>query len=421
LAAKAELSEVLKKVAELGIEGAAKYQTVEYQGVLQKDLARALRSYTDCKIEVWRGLKDKLLPDVPAPEPPSLGPASPSGGSANASESGGPSTRSDPAADESGTLSLVQSKFGRHGNFELLVPRREGGVAHFWRDNDAPGNPWRGPGVFGEDLGRVDAVALIQSTFSEAGNGPGNFEVVVRVGGGLVGFWHPDNGRAWLPAGAPKFAVAGNPVLIQGRFGRHGNFELVVPRRGSGLAHFWRDNDAPGRPWKGPGLFGEEVGHVDAVALIQSTFSEAGNGPGNLEVVARVGDRLVAFWHPDNGRVWRPAGAPQVSASGNPVLIQSRFGRYGNFELVVPRREGGVAHFWRDNDAPGNPWRGPGVFGEDLGRVDAVALIQSTFSEAGNGPGNFEVVARVGDRLVAFWHPDNGRRWLPAGAPPFRR
>ena len=205
--------------------------------------------------------------------------------------------------------------------------------------------------------------------------------------------------------------------LIQSRNGKNGNFELVVPRSEGGLEHFWRDNDAPGSPWKATGIFGQDLGRFDAVSLIQSTFSKAGNGPGNLEVVARIGDRLVAFWHPDNEDGWFPAAVPQVSVSGNPALIQSRNGKNGNFELVVPRSEGGLAHFWRDNDAPGSPWKAAGIFGQDLGRFDAVSLIQSTFSKAGNGPGNLEVVARIGNRSVAFWHPDNEAGWLPASTP----
>lgn len=60
--AKAELNEVIKKVVGLGIEGAAKYKGSEYQGVLQKDLTNLLQDSAKCRIEVFRELKDKLLP-----------------------------------------------------------------------------------------------------------------------------------------------------------------------------------------------------------------------------------------------------------------------------------------------------------------------------------------------------------------------
>src|SRR5262249_55955055 len=149
-------------------------------------------------------------------------------------------------------------------------------------------------------------------------------------------------------------------------------------------------------------VFGENLGKVSAVSLIQSTLSSSGSGPGDFEVITRVGDRLFAFWHPDNHDVWLPASAPQVSVSGDLALIQSRFGQAGNFELVVPLAQGGLAHFWRDNDALGTPWKGGVIFGQELGRVDSVSLIQSTFTASGHGPGNLEVIARVGNRLFGF-------------------
>jgi len=59
--AKAELNEFLKRVANLGIEGAAKYQASEWQGVLQQDLAGQLNNSRSCKLEVYKDLKDKLF------------------------------------------------------------------------------------------------------------------------------------------------------------------------------------------------------------------------------------------------------------------------------------------------------------------------------------------------------------------------
>jgi hypothetical protein len=62
--AKADLNGVISRIANLGIEGAAKYQTQDYKGLLQMDLARALKDSTDCRMQVWKDLKDKLV--VPA-------------------------------------------------------------------------------------------------------------------------------------------------------------------------------------------------------------------------------------------------------------------------------------------------------------------------------------------------------------------
>jgi hypothetical protein len=216
-----------------------------------------------------------------------------------------------------GNPALIQSRFGSRGNFELVVPLAGGGLGHFFRDNDAPGLPWSNqPVAFGSNLGSVDAVSLIQGNFTALGNGPGNLEVIARVGDRLVGFFRPDQPPlAWQPASAPTFqGVTGNPALIQSHFGSRGNFELVVPLAGGGLGHFFRDNDAPGLPWSNqPVVFGSNLGSVDAVSLIQSNFSASGSGPGNLEVIARVGNQLFAFFRPDQPPFqWQSATAPSL-------------------------------------------------------------------------------------------------------------
>jgi hypothetical protein len=199
--------------------------------------------------------------------------------------------------------------------------------------------------------------------------------------------------------------LLGNPVLVQGRFGTQGNFELVVPQASSGMAFYWRNNDDPGFPWNGPFAFGQSVGRVDAVSMIQGNFGS----PGNLELVARVGDKLAFFWR-DSGPSFNwngPFFFGSPGASGNPVLIQSRFGTKGNFELVVPRAGGGLDLYWRNNDDPAFPWHGPFAFGQSAGQVDAVSMIQGNFGS----PGNLELIARVGDRLAFFWR-DSGPEFI---------
>lgn len=70
LGAKTELNRILKKVANLGVEGAAKYQSEHYNGLLQKDLVNALKDSSNCRLEIWRDLKDKLLAKKPKSAPP---------------------------------------------------------------------------------------------------------------------------------------------------------------------------------------------------------------------------------------------------------------------------------------------------------------------------------------------------------------
>ena len=59
--AKAELRGIIKKLANLGLDGAIKYQNTEYAGLLQKDLVSALKYRTDCRLKIWNDLKDKLI------------------------------------------------------------------------------------------------------------------------------------------------------------------------------------------------------------------------------------------------------------------------------------------------------------------------------------------------------------------------
>jgi hypothetical protein len=192
----------------------------------------------------------------------------------------------------------------------------------------------------------------------------------------------------------------GNPLLIQSRFGQKGNFELVTPGANGGLIHFWRNNDAANLPWSGSTPFGGGLGQVDAVTMIQSNFGS----PGNLELICRVGSQLFFFWRDSGPQFqWNGPFALESGVAGNPVLIQSRFGQKGNFELVTPGANGGLIHFWRNNDAANLPWSGPTPFGGGLGQVDAVTMIQSNFGS----PGNLELICRVGSQLFFFWR-DSG-------------
>jgi hypothetical protein len=188
--------------------------------------------------------------------------------------------------------------------------------------------------------------------------------------------------------------------MVQSNIGTKGDFEVVFPHEKAGLVYCSRDNDTPGFPWGNSTVFAQELGLVDAVSLIQSNF---GN-PGNLEVVARVKDKLFYLSGSDFNRTWSKPVEIAEGVAGNPALIQSRYGNRGNFELVVPLADGGIAHYWRNNDDPALPWLHGDVFAKNLGKVDAVALIQSNFGQP--QPGHLEVIARVGDDLIHLWRDD---------------
>ena len=133
------------------------------------------------------------------------------------------------------------------------------------------------------------------------------------------------------------------------------------------------------------------------LSMIQSNFSNAGNGPGNLELVQNMGGTLYFFWRDDNAPfVWH-GGPPNYSVvsgiTGSPSLIQGRFGQRGHFELVVPLVTGGLVHYYRDNDtkdANGHltlQWHRTAIFGQDKGVFDEVALVHGKFGASANYPG----------------------------------
>ena len=300
---------------------------------------------------------------------------------------------------------MIQSSFGLKGNFELLVALATGGLAAFFRANDGNGVPWGGPVIFGTELGRIDALSMIQSNFG------GNLEVVARVGDRLKFFFR--DGLTWkgpFPLsvnGVEVTGVTGNPVLIQSNFGQKGNFELVVPLVNGGLGAFFRLNDEPGVPWGGPAVFG--TSRYASVTMIQSNFGV----PGTLEVLANVGTGLDFFFRPSADLTWTgPFGMDVPFVTSNPVLIQGHFGAKGNFEGVAPTVSLGVppgnpiVHFFRKNDDPDLPWGVSTEFGagfSNTDRIEALTMIQSNFGS----PGNLEVIVRVGERL-AFAFRDSG-------------
>ena len=124
----------------------------------------------------------------------------------------------------------------------------------------------------------------------------------------------------------PNFNLkfTGNPVLIQSRFGNQGNFESCSSINRWWHSRYFRDNDSPGLPWEGPVIFGQNQ-KFDALTMIQSNFGT----PGNLELVARSGDKKLFFFFRDSGPAlnWNGPfpllvnGNEVKNVSGNPVLI----------------------------------------------------------------------------------------------------
>lgn len=303
---------------------------------------------------------------------------------------------------------LVQGRFLRPGNFEMACPVEDGGLSHYSRVNSIDFVPWFGPEVFAT-IGRFDAISMIQSNFT-TGGGVGNLELAALFQSAILYYWREDvppftwHGPEPMN-GFQQQLFTGNPVLIQGRFEHRGNFELVVPLASGGIAHYSRVNDSPGVPWFGPNIFGPEF-QFDAVTLIQSNRT-VGPKIGLLEMIGRVGGNLLFYFREDASpfRWWGPLPPTSFEPrlfTGNPVMIESRFGQGANLELIVPLASGGLAHYWRDIN---RSWSGPTVFADNVGIFDEISFIQSDFS-AGAGIGNLELVARVGANLYFYWRED---------------
>jgi hypothetical protein len=58
---RAELNGLAKRLADLGISGNAQYSSSTYEGLVQQDLATALKDVRDCKLKVFNTLQEKLI------------------------------------------------------------------------------------------------------------------------------------------------------------------------------------------------------------------------------------------------------------------------------------------------------------------------------------------------------------------------
>jgi len=331
---------------------------------------------------------------------------------------------------------MVQSDYGgAENNFEAVFPSLYQGLAQVYRDNAAPGFPWIGPlppdytfecnpllqnSLHGSYFGSGEAsdVSLIQSDFVDSNSPHGHLELIVRYGDRLALYWRASeapflwSGPLFIPSTEPH---TGNPALVQADFGVIGNFELVVPHAESGLVHYVRLNDNPELPWFGPTRFAEELGLVDAVAMIQSDYINDGESNGHMELIARVGNQLYYLWRESKPpSTWTLIPTPitnnfgtELNVAGVPGFIQSQ---NRNFQVVTPLASGGMAHLCRLNNGQVQ-WDLASVFGEELGPIEAVSLLQSSFEN-----GNLEILVRTTNQpnqFINFYNSGGG--WLQGG------
>lgn len=172
-----------------------------------------------------------------------------------------------PAASPHGGF-MIQSRAGQKGNFEVVIPWPDRGLAHFWRDNDRRDFPWNGPILFGGPSRYLGASVTEGGAMSFGKRGSKNLEVAaVREDGVLEHWWRENGGSfAWHSGGVIADGVVGAPAITYTGalfkedpvFGfdlsGHEDSELhiVVPRaRIGGLKHFHRRTSADGTvgPW----------------------------------------------------------------------------------------------------------------------------------------------------------------------------
>ena len=63
----AKVNGVIAQLADLGVNGAVKYKSQKFKGVLQEQLATALKTTSDCRRDVFDTLANRLLPNPKAP------------------------------------------------------------------------------------------------------------------------------------------------------------------------------------------------------------------------------------------------------------------------------------------------------------------------------------------------------------------
>jgi hypothetical protein len=292
---------------------------------------------------------------------------------------------------------LTHAVIGATRNLEMVIPGQSGGIANYWRKHPMRSDSWSGPVVLGEGWGEAASASLIQGNLGDHGN----LEMVIRAGSRLGHYWRePAPNQQWQ--GAKWFAegAAGNPSLIQSDYGKIGNFELVVPCISGGVAYCWRNNDDVAEPWIEGEIFALELGRVDSVALIQSTLGK----DRNLEVIARVGGELAHYWRSPQGRAWHGPAFFFSGAAGIPGFIQSRKEEPGNFELLTPVQDGGMAHLRRDNSGPHRRWKISSYIDRDGAPAEAVSLIRG--SDGNSRRSDLEAVVRCGDGVKWYWHQD---------------
>ena len=329
-----------------------------------------------------------------------------------------------PDASPSGGF-FIQSRAGEAGNFEVVIPWPDGGLAHFWRENDVPSAPWHGPAIFSS--GQYVGASVADSDFAAfQSSSIKNLEVIAVTEGGQVEHWWRENGGAfiWHKAATLFEDGTGVPALAytfatfqEGEFGidldSHdpSEFYFAVPFRDGGLRLVSRLNALDGpKEWKQIGGFHEKPMNMGSsvlsdknfvgVSLALTTLRNATTYAGWREMKEGVNDPLV------RGDIVIAAVSDQgalniyVWGAGPPVVFGSRDIWTQGTSLTLPTELGHVLR----------PFRGrPSILQSDYGLSEAHGFVP--WSEANYG--NLEVVAPGKDGGILYFWRRNGEHSSP--------
>lgn len=253
------------------------------------------------------------------------------------------------ATDAAACPTLTGSTFNR--NFEVVYITTGGRLHHWWTGGSGTG-PWNDGGIFGP-TGCNGVPGFVQGDY----NAPGNFEVVVSIGGGKLqhvwrdgGGWH--NGAIF----GNNIARSG-PSLVQGTFGgTHGNLECVVVRTDGTMQHFWR-NEAT-FAWNSGAIFGSGVSSPPVMIQGQYGMHDELGAAGNFELCVAVGGRVQHWWRWNAGDMqWRHSADFGHDVRAVAGLCEGSWSM--NLEVIVLRNDGQLQHYWRD----GSGWHEGPVIG----------------------------------------------------------
>jgi len=196
--------------------------------------------------------------------------------------------------DAAGIPGFIQSNYGAPGNFEVVVKTSDGKLNHWWRMNGPPWT-WHDGGKFGDGI-LLSGATLVQSRFGNHGN----LEVVCVLNSGQMKHYWRDDDHGFVWKDGPTFGnnIGSPPCMIEGQYGssnedRVGNFELCVASGGE-IQHWWRNNQSNSLEWVKSATFGHNIGAV--AGLLEGSFGF------NLEVIALTFDKkLQHYWRDGSG------------------------------------------------------------------------------------------------------------------------